>query len=182
MTDRRRVHALVVSGTVDPALGLDTVEVPSLEAALAQLGEPGTFDIVLLGASAAPLEALTALQRKAPDVPVVVLSRVVTDHVRVAIETATRNPRTASANARRVAALLPSYLSRRAQDVELLGEALERKDFESIARTGHNLRGNGVSFGFPELSAIGEALETSARSASTDEVREAIARLGECVR
>jgi HPt (histidine-containing phosphotransfer) domain-containing protein len=81
-----------------------------------------------------------------------------------------------------VAALLPSYLARRAQDVQLLSGALERHDFESIARAGHNLRGNGVSFGFPELSAIGEALEEAARSGSADGIRKGIARLGDCVR
>lgn len=63
---------------------------------------------------------------------------------------------------RAAAKLLPRFVAHRRRDVGEIGHALGRGDFEVIARIGHNMRGNGESYGFPEVSAIGARLETAA--------------------
>jgi HPt (histidine-containing phosphotransfer) domain-containing protein len=63
--------------------------------------------------------------------------------------------------------LLPRFLEHRERDVVSLRAAVEREDFETIARIGHNMRGNGQSYGFPDLGTIGECLEAAADAKST---------------
>jgi HPt (histidine-containing phosphotransfer) domain-containing protein len=74
-------------------------------------------------------------------------------------------------------ALLPRFLEHRRADVTTIGAALERADFEAIARLGHNMAGNGLSYGFPELGAIGERLEREAKDGNASGVREQLASL-----
>ncbi|MDP9002085.1 MAG: response regulator [Myxococcota bacterium] len=80
-----------------------------------------------------------------------------------------------------VAALLPKFLSHRERDVILIREALEQGDFEPISRIGHNMRGNGVSYGFPELSAIGQTIEAAATAKNGPRVHDELARLKACL-
>ncbi len=56
------------------------------------------------------------------------------------------------------------YASRRQQDLQQCLESLKAKDFETLETIGHNLKGNGISFGYPELSRLGEELEISAKN------------------
>jgi HPt (histidine-containing phosphotransfer) domain-containing protein len=184
MGEKGRLRALVVAGEVDPSLDLHVVHTPTLAGALVLLSGEHAFEVVLLGVEATAgraLEAIGSIKAKAPAIPVVLLPRQRTEHLQIAIEVATRNPRMAAANAQRVWTLLPNYLARRAQDVTELQRALEQADFETIARIGHSLRGNGTSFAFPEVSAIGEAVEAAALEMSEARAREGIARLRECL-
>jgi CheY-like chemotaxis protein/HPt (histidine-containing phosphotransfer) domain-containing protein len=61
--------------------------------------------------------------------------------------------------------LVPEYLSERKTEVNVFRNLMEKSDFESIRILAHNLKGNGRSFGFPELTDIGAAMESSAREA-----------------
>jgi HPt (histidine-containing phosphotransfer) domain-containing protein len=56
------------------------------------------------------------------------------------------------------------YLERRKKDVDDCMTALMTGDYEVLARVGHQIRGNAVTFGYGELTQIGEILEDSARS------------------
>jgi HPt (histidine-containing phosphotransfer) domain-containing protein len=58
--------------------------------------------------------------------------------------------------------LLGRYLDRRKQDLEACLLALETKDFSRLEKVGHQLKGNGVTFGFTDLSGIGTDLEAAA--------------------
>lgn len=58
--------------------------------------------------------------------------------------------------------VINQYLKRRATDFELCQSALTRGDYQSIARVGHMMKGNGESFGFPELSELGDQIEVAA--------------------
>ena len=58
--------------------------------------------------------------------------------------------------------LLPAYLKRRNEDVELLRNWIVQKDFESIRRLGHKLSGNGTMYGLDWISKTGKDLEASA--------------------
>ncbi|MEO8797160.1 MAG: Hpt domain-containing protein [Polyangiaceae bacterium] len=67
-------------------------------------------------------------------------------------------------------ALVPGFLANRQNDVAAIRKALVTCDFEAIANIGHKLRGNGATFGFPELGTIGERLELAARARDHDRV------------
>jgi HPt (histidine-containing phosphotransfer) domain-containing protein len=187
----RPLRFLVVDASVDETATLasvraaippssDVERMATMNEALARLdGEP-PVDVVLLDPDVPDrtvLEAFAATHARAPDVPVVVLTRVEGDHFALAIAAVTRSPQSAAAGARRIATLLPRYLEHREADLTTLRDALEREDYEAVARIGHNLRGNGVSFGFPELRAIGERIEAAARIRSRPDLREPTARL-----
>jgi CheY-like chemotaxis protein/HPt (histidine-containing phosphotransfer) domain-containing protein len=66
--------------------------------------------------------------------------------------------------------LVPEYLADRKKEIMLFRTLMLKPDFESIRILAHNLKGNGRSFGFPELTDIGAAMEKSARAASGAEV------------
>jgi HPt (histidine-containing phosphotransfer) domain-containing protein len=69
-----------------------------------------------------------------------------------------------SSRFRAAAKLLPRFIAHRRRDIGDIGVALARDDFETIARIGHNMRGNGDSYGFPEVSTLGARLETAANT------------------
>lgn len=54
------------------------------------------------------------------------------------------------------------YIERRKTDLQVCEQALQKKDFESIARVGHQIKGNAASFGFNDLGTIAIDMETSA--------------------
>ena len=54
------------------------------------------------------------------------------------------------------------FLARKREDLERVRAALATRDYETIRRIGHDLKGAGEGFGFPELSAFGAALERAA--------------------
>lgn len=86
-----------------------------------------------------------------------------------------------STRSRAAAALLPRFLGHRVRDLETVREALEHRDFEPISRIGHNMRGNGVSYGFPEISDIGQRLEAAAKARSAGHVQDQLGRLEACL-
>jgi HPt (histidine-containing phosphotransfer) domain-containing protein len=73
--------------------------------------------------------------------------------------------------------LLQSYVDHRRRDVAVLFGCADAGDFETVARIGHAMRGSAPSYGFPELAALGEWLETAAAARSADAVRDATNRL-----
>lgn len=60
--------------------------------------------------------------------------------------------------------LKQNYIERRKNDLPLLQESIEKTDFNTLQRIGHQLKGNGLTFGFEELAQLGEKLEAAAKS------------------
>ncbi|CCQ90477.1 conserved hypothetical protein, contains HPt domain [Nitrospina gracilis 3/211] len=58
--------------------------------------------------------------------------------------------------------LIPGYLDDRRQDVERMRAFLEQNDFATLKNLAHMIKGSGASYGFEELSYLGEVLETAA--------------------
>ncbi len=56
-------------------------------------------------------------------------------------------------------ALIDNYLKRRIEEVNLLEKALSDDDYSVLFRIGHQLKGNGMMFGFPGISEIGSRIE-----------------------
>lgn len=54
------------------------------------------------------------------------------------------------------------YIERRKKDLELCLKSLRTKNFNELEKVGHQLKGNGETFGYAELSVIGRHLEDAA--------------------
>ncbi len=54
--------------------------------------------------------------------------------------------------------IIPGYLGRRDQDILQLRKAVDQSDFDTIAKIAHKLKGNGASYGFDNLTEIGQKL------------------------
>ena len=73
--------------------------------------------------------------------------------------------------------LLGTYLSRRQEDVRVCHEALSPPDFPTLQTVGHRLKGNGASFGYPELAELGAELESAAQDGDLEAARQCVIRL-----
>ena len=54
------------------------------------------------------------------------------------------------------------YIIRRHEELQMARQALSKGDLSPIQSMGHKLKGNGATFGFPELGELGAALEAAA--------------------
>ena len=59
--------------------------------------------------------------------------------------------------------LVPLYLAARRCDVAEMMSLLAVSDYNRLRILGHNMKGTGASYGFPELSRLGEELESAAK-------------------
>lgn len=58
--------------------------------------------------------------------------------------------------------VIKKYVSRRQDDFEKCLLAFAQRNYADIEMIGHKMKGNGSTFGFPELSELGESLENGA--------------------
>jgi len=56
------------------------------------------------------------------------------------------------------------YLERRVQDIQHLISSLEKNDFAPAAKLGHQVKGNAVTFDFPQMAPIGIEIELAAKA------------------
>jgi HPt (histidine-containing phosphotransfer) domain-containing protein len=70
--------------------------------------------------------------------------------------------------------IVTRFLGRKRAEIPRLRAALQGQDFEEIRRLGHDLKGAGEGFGFPDLTVVGEQLERSARSRDRKTITEQI--------
>ena len=80
---------------------------------------------------------------------------------------------------RQIAALVPRFLARRADDVVKLRAALADSDFEVIRVAAHGMKGAGGAYGFAEISRLGAALEEGARGRDVAAISALLADLEE---
>jgi HPt (histidine-containing phosphotransfer) domain-containing protein len=73
------------------------------------------------------------------------------------------------------------YIERRSLDLNQCEEGLATQDLTILERIGHNLKGNGLSFGFPELSQLGREMEKSAKEADLIKASQCVSSLREWV-
>jgi HPt (histidine-containing phosphotransfer) domain-containing protein len=86
------------------------------------------------------------------------------NHIRIEIE-------------RELATVIPCFFERRLQDCEDIRNLLNEGRINSIPPIAHQIKGAGGSFGFDEVSTIGESLEIAALAADTDGIRSAVEKL-----
>ncbi len=70
--------------------------------------------------------------------------------------------------------ILNRYIERRKRDLESCFRNIEEGKYEELEKVGHQLKGNGETFGHPELSDIGRELEEAARESDDESVHQAV--------
>lgn len=73
--------------------------------------------------------------------------------------------------------LIPKFLEKRRNDLQLLSAALQERNFERIRVLGHNMKGAGTGYGFPRITDLGRCLEQAAKAAEWSEIAAQIAAL-----
>jgi HPt (histidine-containing phosphotransfer) domain-containing protein len=73
--------------------------------------------------------------------------------------------------------LVPGFLDNRRADVDNIRVALDRGDYKSIHRIGHNLKGDSGALGFDGLGEVGRELERAALAQDDDGIRSQVTRL-----
>lgn len=73
-----------------------------------------------------------------------------------------------------LADIIPGYLERRSLDIQALKIFALNDDFNSIAKLGHKLKGNGSSFGFDRISELGSLLMRSCEIKNVEEIKKLI--------
>ncbi len=74
--------------------------------------------------------------------------------------------------------LVPGYLENRRSDIESFRAALDSADWDVIRRLGHNMKGSGSGYGFPEITRLGREIETAAKGHTPEAVRQSVESLG----
>ncbi len=66
------------------------------------------------------------------------------------------------------------YLNRRLIEIDELKKYIIDEDFDAAFATGHRLKGNGSTFGFPDISKLGLTLELAALEGNKEKLSEVI--------
>jgi signal transduction histidine kinase/HPt (histidine-containing phosphotransfer) domain-containing protein len=74
--------------------------------------------------------------------------------------------------------IIPSYLASRRKEVPEMLSLLAASEFARLAVLGHDLKGSGGGYGFPELTRLGAALEQSAKQTDCVGLRTSLTDLG----
>jgi HPt (histidine-containing phosphotransfer) domain-containing protein len=59
--------------------------------------------------------------------------------------------------------LSKTYIAKRNAELPQMFRAAAGGNFDSLQTLGHNMKGTGTSYGFPELTALGAAIESAAK-------------------
>ena len=70
--------------------------------------------------------------------------------------------------------ILSRYMERRKKDLEVCLINLEEENYSELEKVGHQLKGNGLTFGHPDLSSIGSHLEVAAAAQNQKEIELAL--------
>lgn len=71
-------------------------------------------------------------------------------------------------------AMQARYVERRKKDLEDCQTSFKLQNFSVLEKVGHQLKGNGTTFGFADISTIGKRMELAAANADIPEVEKAL--------
>lgn len=74
------------------------------------------------------------------------------------------------------------YIERRKKDFEACQAAIANQDYKFIQKVGHDLKGNGITFGFEPLSILGEKLENSAATKDVNTLKTLLKSYGDFIK
>lgn len=75
--------------------------------------------------------------------------------------------------------IVPEFLGNRRSDCSLIHLYLEKGAFDEIRTLGHRMKGAGGSYGFDDISVIGETMEKAAQIADHRTIRTEVQRLSD---
>ncbi len=78
--------------------------------------------------------------------------------------------------------ILGRYIEHRKRDFQQCLYSLKRHQYKNIEKVGHQLKGNGATFGHPELSSIGKKLEEAAQEKDIDNLKESMKEFSDWVK
>ena len=78
-----------------------------------------------------------------------------------------------------IESIVPEFLENRKKDCLLINNLLDIDSFSDILTLGHRMKGAGGSYGFDEISTIGETIERAALAADKETIRSAVAQLAD---
>jgi CheY-like chemotaxis protein len=81
----------------------------------------------------------------------------------------------------KLARMVPAYLQNCRLSVVAILSALDRVDFETVSRLGHNMRGSGGAYGFQGITDICADLQAAAEKADEAAARECVKELSNCL-
>jgi HPt (histidine-containing phosphotransfer) domain-containing protein len=87
------------------------------------------------------------------------------------------SPRTMVAVPAGLEQIAPGYLARRRLEATQMTSLLAAADYEALRILGHDLKGSGSSYGFPELTQFGIELESAAKGSDHENLAVSIIRL-----
>jgi HPt (histidine-containing phosphotransfer) domain-containing protein len=76
-----------------------------------------------------------------------------------------------------VQSIVPEFLDNRKSDCLLISCLLETGSFSEIRKLGHRMKGAGGSYGFDDISVIGETIEEAALAADNETITSAVLQL-----
>jgi PAS domain S-box-containing protein len=76
-----------------------------------------------------------------------------------------------------VLAFVPRYLENIRRNMNDILVGIGHSDYEVAGKLGHRMKGSGASYGFPEITSVGAAVETAARDTDGDEIRRQLLNL-----
>lgn len=80
-----------------------------------------------------------------------------------------------------IVARRPAFLANRWLDLSKMQDALAARDFATIQAIGHNCKGTGTGYGFPEISNLGSAIERGARALDAVGLAGSIRQFERCI-
>jgi PAS domain S-box-containing protein len=80
-----------------------------------------------------------------------------------------------------IAARQPAFIENRRLDLKKLQDALAAEDFDTIQHIGHNCKGIGAGYGFPDISDIGAKVECAARALDIVAAEQSIRKFECCI-
>jgi hypothetical protein len=75
----------------------------------------------------------------------------------------------------------PAFLANRWLDLARMRNALASSDFATVQTIGHNCKGTGVGYGFPDISSLGSAIEAAARVSNPGELEQFLSEFERCI-
>jgi HPt (histidine-containing phosphotransfer) domain-containing protein len=73
------------------------------------------------------------------------------------------------------------YLNRRTQDLLALKNTLEAGDYSMALKLGHQMKGNAVTFDFPQMAPLGFEIESAAKRGDKEKIRILAGRMEEII-
>ena len=81
----------------------------------------------------------------------------------------------------RIAGYRAAFLDKRRAELEIMRDALANGNFALIKGIGHNCKGTGKGYGFPEISRLGLVIERAAKAEDREQLAATIGDFERCV-